>query len=53
MVRAPLLVEGNTDILIIGPSSPKGASPTEQGGEDEEQIVAVALWLPPGVMLEL
>lgn len=55
MARASLLVGGNADVVVIPrPSASLGstASPEQEAGVEEE-IVAVALWLPPGVTLDL
>ena len=55
MARAPLLVGGNADVVVIprpSASLENTASP-EQEAVAEEEIVAVALWLPPGVTLDL
>ncbi|KAM5544636.1 hypothetical protein V8D89_001534 [Ganoderma adspersum] len=55
MARAPLLVGGNVDVVVIpiarSSASSKGTASPEQ--EAEEEIVAVALWLPPRVTLDL
>ena len=55
MARAPLLVGGNADVVVIPrPCASSESTPShEQDAVAEEEVVAVALWLPPGVTLDL
>ena len=54
MARVPWLVGGNVDVVVI-PSEPEGSTSEPNKGKEasKEQIVAVALWLPPGTTLDL
>ena len=46
-VKATFLINGFVDVVVI-PSSSEG-----EGGSGKEEIVAVAIWFPPGESLDL
>ncbi|EJF56518.1 hypothetical protein DICSQDRAFT_141221 [Dichomitus squalens LYAD-421 SS1] len=54
MARIPLHIGGNIDVVVAPSSSTNGSADHAQGSAApaEEQIVAVALWLPPGTSLD-
>ena len=50
MVKIPQLLGGNIDVVVI--PSTNGSPEKSQGSASTEEIVAAALWLPPGTTLD-